>query len=582
MPATAKQGAGSQPAAPAFTQWMDDFLASYYRHRPVNATFIGEHRYDGQLPDFSEQGLAGCVADMKSLLERLRALPLEALTPAEALDRTVAEGFLRVQLWEYEADHFFRRNPSFYAGEAVFGVIGLLLTPFAPLDERLAAAAERLRAIPGFLRQAQENLREAPAAWTERAIRECDGSLELYHGGIDLLLADEGIDHPQLRAAADLAAKATVGFRAYLRDDLLGGWGRTRPDEGYACGERAFDLLMRKGHFLDLTGAQIVRYAENALAEADAYLASHAADFGAKNMDEALAQLADPHPSADCYYARYRELWEACRAAATEHRLLMWPDFPIEYVPRPRWARGAAPHLYFLFYRSPAAFQRPPVHRYLVSPLDEAATLAEHPAAQEAFLRANNDSVIKLNHVVHHGGIGHHVQNWHAYRAESRIGRIAAVDCASRLAIFGAGTMAEGWACYATNLIAETGFLTPLESYSEYQSRRRMSARAIVDVKLHAGEFTLDQAAGFYESHAGMTPGAARAEAVKNSMFPGAAMMYLYGSDMIHDLRKEMSARQGDRFNLAAFHDRFLSYGSLPVSLIAADMLQEVTVDGRS
>jgi uncharacterized protein (DUF885 family) len=273
-----------------------------------------------------------------------------------------------------------------------------------------------------------------------------------------------------------------------------------------------------------------------------------------------------------------------------ENRLLTWPDFPIEYVPRPAWARGSAPHLYFLFYRSPAAFNRPPVHRYLVAPLDEAAT----PAEQEAFLRANNDSVIKLNHVVHHGGIGHHVQNWHAYRAESRIGQVAAVDCASRIAMFAAGTMAEGWACYATDLMAETGFLTPLESYAEHQSRRRMCARAIVDVKLHSGEFSLDQAAAFYQARAAMSPAAARAEAVKNSMFPGAAMMYLFGADAIHDLRRELSARQGaarpggaatdgadttggaatrgGAFDLAAFHDRFLSYGSLPVSLIAADM----------
>ena len=355
-------------AAPAFTQWMDDFFASYYRHRPVNATFTGEHRYDARLPDFSENGLADCAADMKSLLQRLH-VPPEPLSPVEWLDRTVAEGFLRIQLWEYESDHFFRRNPSFYAGEAVFSVIGLFLTPFAPLPERLAAATERLRAIPDFLRQARKNVPSAPAAWTERAIRECDGSLDLYRHGIDLLLADEGVDDQRLREAADLAARATAEFRAYLQDELL-----QHPNEAYRCGEEAFDLLMRQGHFLDLTGAEIVEYAENALAEADVYLAAHAADFGARTPDEALAQLASLHPPPDCYYARYRELWEGCRAAAVDKRLLTWPDFPIEYVPRPRWARGCAPHLYFLFYRSPATFQRPPVHRYLVAPLDEAAT----------------------------------------------------------------------------------------------------------------------------------------------------------------------------------------------------------------
>ena len=29
-----------------FSLWLDRFLHSYYRHRPVNATFIGVHDYD--------------------------------------------------------------------------------------------------------------------------------------------------------------------------------------------------------------------------------------------------------------------------------------------------------------------------------------------------------------------------------------------------------------------------------------------------------------------------------------------------------------------------------------------------------
>ena len=67
-----------------------------------------------------------------------------------------------------------------------------------------------------------------------------------------------------------------------------------------------------------------------------------------------------------------------------------------------------------------------------------------------------------------------------------------------------------------------------------------------------------------------MAPAAARAEAVKNSMFPGAALMYLIGTDAIHQLRRDMAARPG--FELRAFHDRLLSYGSVPVALIAASM----------
>ncbi len=72
-----------------------------------------------------------------------------------------------------------------------------------------------------------------------------------------------------------------------------------------------------------------------------------------------------------------------------------------------------------------------------------------------------------------------------------------------------------------------------------------------------------------------MNPDAALSEAVKNSMFPGAAMMYIFGCDRIHSLRRELSTRQGNAFSLREFHNRFLSYGSVPVYLIAGEMLAE-------
>ena len=39
---------------PEFDRWLDDFYCSYYRHRPVNATFIGVHDYDASLPDHQQ------------------------------------------------------------------------------------------------------------------------------------------------------------------------------------------------------------------------------------------------------------------------------------------------------------------------------------------------------------------------------------------------------------------------------------------------------------------------------------------------------------------------------------------------
>jgi uncharacterized protein (DUF885 family) len=118
----------------------------------------------------------------------------------------------------------------------------------------------------------------------------------------------------------------------------------------------------------------------------------------------------------------------------------------------------------------------------------------------------------------------------------------------------------------------EIGFLTPLQRLSEAHSRLRMAARAIVDVQLHTGRLTLDEAARFYHEQTDMPLGAASQEAIKNSMFPGAALMYLVGTNQIWQLRRERERAEGASFNLRRFHDRFLSYGSIPVALIAEAM----------
>lgn len=552
---------------PSFQEWLDRFFVSYYRHRPVNATFIGRHEHDHALPDYSAAGVEAALADAETLLRDAAAVDESLLDPVERMDKRLAEGFLRIQQWEFASGHFQRGNPSLYTGEAIFAVIGLFLTDFAPAPERAAAAVERMHAVSRLLEQGEANVRRAPRAWTERALRECAGARAFFGRGIDRLAADLGLERAPLRRAADAALAAFGRFEGYLRDQL------DKSDSGeIACGGEVFDMLLREGHALAQTGDDVAAYAAAQLAESRQRMEEQAAALGAGGWQDALARLADLHPSSEGYLARYQEFWDASRALSDAQGLLTWPDFPIEYVPQPEWARAAAPSLYFLFYRAPAAFNRPPVHRYLVTPIEADMP----PGEQERRLRATNDSVIKLNHVVHHGGIGHHVQNWHAYRSPSRIGQVAAVDTAARIAMFCGGTMAEGWACYATTLMGEAGFLTPLETLSETQTDLRMAARAVVDVRLHQGRMSLDDAAAYYAENTGMSQAASYGEAVKNSMFPGAAMMYLIGRDAIVQLREDLRAQLGARFDLRRFHDRFLSFGSVPVALVAAAMRREV------
>ena len=140
------------------------------------------------------------------------------------------------------------------------------------------------------------------------------------------------------------------------------------------------------------------------------------------------------------------------------------------------------------------------------------------------------------------------------------------------------GSLAEGWACYATTLVFEQGLLTDFEQISEQHTRVRLLARAVVDIRLHLGDWTFDECVTFYMDRVGMTRGVATAEVTKNSMFPATAIMYWLGSTGISDLRTHMRMQQESKFSLKAFHDALLGRGAIPVPLIAQLMMADAAV----
>ncbi len=542
------------------------FFAHYYRRYPVNATFTGVHAFDGRLPAWSPDDLDVLSDEACALRSALgpEEPDVGALSETGARDRALARSALDVQIAELESQHFHRRNPSLVVGEAAFGVIALMTRPFAPAAVRIDSATARLAAVPAFFSGARRSLTAGiPEVWRDKTLRELEGADRLFGHCMQCWLAAEPVDGrraDRLLDAARGARAAAREFAAWLSHEA-----KAAPPAALACGPEMFDRLLTRGHWCMEARGSLLSRAEAALDEALARLDARARTATQGGWPEVQARLADAHPKVDDYLATYERVWHACRAHADACNLVTWPLDPIRYVPIPMHTRDAASYLYYLFYRSPAPFDRLPVHDYVVTPID-----AEMPEDERSRrLRATNTSVITLNHVVHHGGIGHHVQNGHAYRGTSAIGKVAAVDCAARIGLFLGGTMAEGWACYATDLMDEVGFLSADESLAQQHTRARLIARAVADIRLHEGSLSFDQVVTLYRDRIAMAPEAAWAEACKNAMFPATAVMYWLGTDTLHALRRSRERIEGASFSLRRFHDMVLSYGSIPVPLIA-------------
>ena len=539
----------------------------------MNATFTGLHSLDNRLPDWSADGRAIEADELRRLRDALSdsANPTVAQLRSNvvALDAELARANVDVRLAEYDSGFFHARNPSLWTGEAIFSVVALMIRDFAPAIERVPSIIARLNAIPKFLADMPEAMTSpVPAQWIARASRECAAAAGLFEQGLYEWMIEHAIPDDARTAVLDAATLARDAFTATgARLAAL-----PSSDTGYAVGKDVYATFLRRGHFCAEDADTVLAQALAELPHEQQRLTDMTAQT-AGSWDNVQSALADDHPTVADYYGTFQRRWDDCLRIARQHDAVTWEHWPIRYVPIPTWAQAFAPQLYWLFYRSPAPFDPYEMYDYVVTPID--SSLA--PDDAEKKLRAWNNSTITLNHVVHHGAVGHHVQNWHArYRARSRIGRIAATDCASRIAMFLGGSMAEGWACYATQLMEEIGMLTELEKVSEQHTRVRMLARAIVDIRLHHGLCTFDEAVQYYQDIVGMAVEVATAETTKNSMFPCTAIMYWLGTSRILALREQVRSARGEAFVLREFHDELLSRGAIPVPLVATLMTESV------
>jgi hypothetical protein len=520
----------------------EGFLSTFLANRPVHATFMGLESGDGDLPRAGaaamreeRRAFAALAADLTG-----RAEPKDA---GERLDLRIAQAETAIALAEAE-DRPRQRNPAWYTGEAMFGVISLLLPQSAPV--RMRAVRSRLEAIPDFLGDGLAQLRgPTPRAWVERAGREANAFARFLTGGMR--------NHAEFAAEWDAAARRAAQALDRFAEAIGSG-----EDADAACGEAYLAFLMRTAHGIDLSPAQALAQAEAAFANLSDELVDMAARIDPHiSWRDQLAALSEIHPPQVELIDTYRAL--NARALALGAQLLSpAAEYGLAYRPMSPEFAEIARASYFLAYRCPPAHGAGEGSVYWIT---------EPSAADPAALRAHNLAAIKTTHVAHHGSIGHHTQNARARAAASRLARLGGTDCASAIAFLSSGTMVEGWACYATDLLLEAqDYYTPAEALLLKQGERRNAASVIADIKLHSGAWGLEETMRFYRDEAGFAPSRVEAVAVRNSMFPASRLMYWHGVEAIKGLRRRWLSTE------RSFHDTLLSFGHVPVAWAGEEM----------
>jgi hypothetical protein len=522
------------------------FLAHHLAFRPVDGTFMGRRDCDALLP----RADAHAAAEERRAIEELRVAVAAApeSSAAERMDKRLAEAELTLAAASLQARPRFA-NPAWYSGEATFGIVGLLLPQSAPLDADAVHA--RLDALPDFLADAKARLREAgaaPKSWSERAVREASALARFL---IQDLLQVAGSSAAVWQPSAARAAQASQDFALALE---------ALEDRNPAAGPQYLETVIRDVHAIPGGADALLDAASAAFARLGEELIEDAARLTpGQTWQRSLESLAASTPPADGVLAAYQH-WHnrAVGTAQTAGLLTPATGYGLDYRFLEAPFHNIAPATYFLFYRSPPALAPQAGSVYWVTPPGE--DLA-------GYLRGQNVSVLKTTHTVHHGSIGHHTQNARARAAPGVLARVGGTDCASGIAFLSAGTMVEGWACYAEDLLREAGdFYSGAELLLLKQNERRNAASVMVDINLSAGRWSIEQAAQFYREKAGFAAHRAGPETVRNSMFPGSRLMYWSGVEAIKGLRRASALNPRD------FHDALLGFGHVPIAAAGAEM----------
>jgi len=526
--------------AHAYYQWRD---TAY----PVATSDQGDHRYDARLADYRMGEVLQRRRHVSEVLSQINALSTDGWSKDDRIDRNLFQSQLA------GADFFGHQldpegsDPQLYVDECANAIFSLLKKDYAPARKRGLAATSRLEQMPAMLETARANLIHPIKLYASLAVDAVRGGDDLYTGSLMTLAAGMSpTERKRLIAARDAALKALHAYADWLQAGL------TKMPDWQPMGETQYNYLLKRVLLLPLDARDVAHLGEVELARYRA--------LEAMLKDPSLAS-PDPrraaHVPADqaeflaAYQSRLQEIVTFLKA----NHLVTIPDYVGAFQIRelPEAFKPTSPGG---FMNPPGIYDKDPVGFYFIP--------TYNPNSGNFYIRA---AIEDPRPILGHEGIpGHFLQLSIANHVQDEIRRQHADS-----------VFAEGWALYGEELLSREG-LYPDNSAAQAQvlrlSRYR-AARIGVDVNLHTGRWSFEQAVNYFMEAGGLDHEAAEGEAAGAASSPAQKISYITGKWQIMRLLGHYRDRQGANFRLGAFHDQLISYGSLPLSVIEYLMLDD-------
>jgi uncharacterized protein (DUF885 family) len=549
----------------------DEALGTYFRafldqdlkELPLEATRLGDHRYDNKLEDLSAASRAKMMERYKAALADLpKKVNYKQLSRGKQIDYEIFEHHLKRTVWLMENFNPYENDPRVY-NDYISDSIYLLLTQ-SSLEKRvnIRNAAERMAYIPKIVEAAKANLKNPPLVYVETAIRQNNGSISFYEGGI-YEAAGEAAMSSELKAPAAKVVAALKDYQKFLEEDL-----KPRAKGEWRIGKEKFAKKLELELDAGLTAEQVLKDAEGEFArvERDMYVIARQLwgrthpgkalppddeDGRRATIQMVLGVLNKEHGKPENLVADVKQTVAQIKTFIKDKDILRLPDPDrCAIVEMPEFQRGNS-----TAYLNPA----PPLDPKAASVYAVSPPPKEWDARKvESYLQEYNSNMVQIL-TIHEAYPGHYVQLEYSNRNPSMIRRVLY-----------SGVFAEGWAVYTEQMMLDQGYGNgdPALRLNQLKWYLRSVANTILDYKMHCTEMTDDEALTFLTKRAFQSEGEALGKIVRSKQSSCQLSTYFVGRMAFYRLRQEVQREQGDKFELGRFHEAVLDHGTLPVKYL--------------
>jgi uncharacterized protein (DUF885 family) len=539
------------------------YLDEHLRHQPMEATGLGDHRFDNLLDDISPQARDNWLAFARKTLQDLPSkVDYKRLTRDSQIDFEIFQHQLETDIWLTENTHPFEEDPRTYGGYINDSIYLLLAQSTLPKETNISNCLARMVEIPRIIAAAKATLTHPPKPILETAIRQNRGAISFYQSDI-FELAGETPQLATLKSAAATVVENLQDYQKFLEGDLMsratGEW-RLGPEKF----KRKLELVLDSGMSADQVLADAE--AEFTQVRGDMYVVARQlwpAYFPDKvlppddpegrreTITKVINAVNQEHGQPETLVADARATVEKIKAFIRQRNYLRLPEPDLcKVIEMPEFRRGNS-----LAYLDNAPPLDPKASSYYaVSPPPSDWT----PAQVRSFLEEYNSHMLQIL-TIHEGYPGHYIQLERANATPSLIRRV-----------YQSGPFVEGWAVYGEVTMLNEGYGGGDLRLRLMQQKfyLRAVANTILDHKMHCTQISDDEAMKFLTEDAFQSEGEAKLKLIRAKQSSTQLSTYFVGRMAHYRLHQQIERELGDKFDLSRYHEAVLSHGSIPVKYL--------------